>query len=763
MLCLVSLVKVSQAQTNSLAVGIGLEFISDNTFKLTFNEDVNVAEAANTANYSISGTAGIEGNPVAVSVDGKVVTLELPADITNAHANQSIEIRVTNITSVTGNSIDIDQAVAKYFVYHFFEGMDNAGLVAAYTSSTYLGNHGVEWSYLECRELGTAYDQGIMLRHSGVAYNKTSLINSSGIKQGIGSISFNYYKVWSNNNPRSFQLKVNDFTHIVSDIIVDGSPSANEFYEKTDLNKLGESSISIENVSKTNQNIIIDNIRWTSYAPASPVSVEVIATNEVLVEFNQLLAPNSVTAEKFALSAGAQTMDITSVEYWEGNQVKIVFDGDLAMVDDGVTVKVIVTGVQNAINGLETRNEEVSVDISKPKVLSDLEYVDFTSVKLRYSQPVDMVDALNIENYTLSGTGGATGHPSNVVLESEFVVVLTVPSTENYEDGLILVVTVSNVKDSGGITLVEAPNNAASLLVDRTAPQLLPDLEFVDMETVIAKFTEPVTISEDLATYVLGGTSGLVGQPLAINQVDEDVIELKIPNLASIFVAGNTVTVTITVATDIAGNAINTEVNQASYVMDDSAPLFVFSSVSDIMHRSATVKATVNKPGIVYWSIFEDSKETVTIEEILDEEGDVNGTEIVSFGQDQVEFVTDQLIWNTPYKLFCVALSREDALSKIVYTSFTTKGPEEAFAVEELGQYKTCLVHVKSGRIVVKLMDYEMLGKNRKISVYNVNGQMVYVADMVGDKDLVPKLTTGIYMVVITSEGKSEVSKVYIN
>lgn len=748
-------------QGQTLDVDVVLEYISDNSFKLSFNKDVNIVEASKTANYTLSGTGGITGNPLSAIVVGNKVTLQIPSDIRTMSANESLIVKLRNITSTTGDELSANKSVAKYFLWHFFEGLDDANLDNTYTNKSYIGGNNVPWFFEQGRD-GVVYDKGIMLRLN----NERSFLASNNMSDGIGDISFDYYKVYSNNDNRSFKVTYNGTQEDIVDEIVVPQGTTPIYKYTSNLNLLGENGVStmrISNISPTNQNIVLDNIRWTSYTAPKPLSIHLLSNNKIEVVFNQIIDESSLSTNNFSITKANETATVTSVELSQGNLVHINLSDDLSQLNNGDLINITSSGIKNFFNGVALTSTDLSVVFEKPEVIPKLEYVDFTTVKLLFTSEVLEADAKKITNYILGGTGGASGNPSAVTIQDNKTVLLTVPSTENYQSGETLSITVNNIRSSNGISTIKAPNNVAEVIIDRINPSVL-SLEFFDMETLIVNFSETVVPSLDVTDYVFSGTAGIPPTPLSVNILNETSIELKVADMTSNFLQNSTITITVSNVLDLAENNIDPNSNTATYIVNLEKPVINIIKIDSILHRSTILSLEIDKRSTLFWSVFEEGNSTPTVSAITNETGYSNGSKIINSEDAKIDILIDELKWKTTYDLFIVAQSREGVYSDIEsYLGFTTKG-DGSFTESELSNYNGCVITTQNGKIIISRKETKEDTSKLDIKVYSINGSLLFSSKLNSNEMTLPyNFSNGIYIVVTTNkDGRTQVNKILV-
>ncbi|MGM9945200.1 MAG: S-layer homology domain-containing protein, partial [Lysinibacillus sp.] len=83
-------------------------------------------------------------------------------------------------------------------------------------------------------------------------------------------------------------------------------------------------------------------------------------------------------------------------------------------------------------------------------------YKEPTEVTLTFSEPLDPEKAINVKNYTLSGTGNLTGNPYSATLSRDGTkVTLKIPSMAAFVNNDTLVIKVTGVEDLAGLEILD--------------------------------------------------------------------------------------------------------------------------------------------------------------------------------------------------------------------------------------------------------------------------------------------------------------------
>ncbi|QYJ67743.1 choice-of-anchor D domain-containing protein [Flavobacterium litorale] len=209
--------------------------------------DATVAYVGTSASFTISDLAASSTNPIYVYAYNDTNCFGGPV-----YSSTNIEDEITtNAAPCTGGN----------------ETFDNLGSSSSsYSTRTWTGNDGIVWTANDAR---TDRD----LNGDAIAVRTGTLTNVTTITGGVGTLTFNYARVFSGNS--TLKVFVNGVQY-GGDITV-SSTSATQFSEV--INVTGDVTIEIENsVRRT----IIDDIQWDCYAlsarPGSPIAEETTTT-----------------------------------------------------------------------------------------------------------------------------------------------------------------------------------------------------------------------------------------------------------------------------------------------------------------------------------------------------------------------------------------------------------------------------------------------------------------------------------------------------
>lgn len=201
---------------------------------------------------------------------------------------------------------------------------------SAYATRTWTGDNGVEWTATDART-----DQ--QLTNRAVAIRLGNITNTTPVSGGIGTLSFNYKRVFSGNS--TLKVFVNGVQY-GGDIAVTSETPAN-FTQA--INVTGDVTVEIENAGNR---VVIDDITWDCYSDISArPAAQPVKSSEVSNEIK--LYPNPSNGQ-FQLDLVTETADV-AVYNTIGKEVlrKTVSDNetiDLGKVEAGIYMVVITSG-----------------------------------------------------------------------------------------------------------------------------------------------------------------------------------------------------------------------------------------------------------------------------------------------------------------------------------------------------------------------------------------------------------------------------------
>jgi len=153
------------------------------------------------------------------------------------------------------------------------ETFDNASIGTSYSDGSFVGNEGIEWSYVHSRDEATfaIAGKGIMLRRPA---EQSSL--SATIPGGIGNFSVDTRKAFTGNDQRALELVINGVVvQQFEPAFGSGGDSTIIPFVVTGINTEGDVSLELRVFGTGNQQIVLDNLAWTRYPAVgfSPPSV----------------------------------------------------------------------------------------------------------------------------------------------------------------------------------------------------------------------------------------------------------------------------------------------------------------------------------------------------------------------------------------------------------------------------------------------------------------------------------------------------------
>lgn len=148
-----------------------------------------------------------------------------------------------------------------------FDNLDLTGV--SYTSGTFIGQDGSEWTYVECRGDYEIDGKAIM-----IGRNRTPQSNfySGIIPNGVGRMSFDYMQAFATNV--NLNVLVND--QVVATVTTDGQQGEVFNSGEIEVHIPGDVVFKFIGVTNSSGQVVIDNIIWNSYDESQvPEEVEV--------------------------------------------------------------------------------------------------------------------------------------------------------------------------------------------------------------------------------------------------------------------------------------------------------------------------------------------------------------------------------------------------------------------------------------------------------------------------------------------------------
>ncbi len=240
-------------------------------------------------------------------------------------------------------------------------------------------------------------------------------------------------------------------------------------------------------------------------------------------------------------------------------------------------------------------------DAFAPVVYENLVRVDDTHVRVEFNEMMDSGTLEVLANYTLSGTFGLTGNPTEVVVaEDAKSVLLEVPDLSTMAFTQTVVVTVANVTDLAGNS-IEEENVATYTYLDETPPVVtMAQQELTNDEGVFAVAQsnetgmiylvmegEAITSIADFQTAI----DGLKGVGAAVDVADTDV---------QIDVSGLLVGNYFAYAVDDYDN-ISAQSENPVFLTDNTAPVVTLEA-QEVTNASSGADITVatTEAGVIY-------------------------------------------------------------------------------------------------------------------------------------------------------------------
>ena len=292
-----------------------------------------------------------------------------------------------------------------------FEDFTNSTAGSGYTDGSFIGNNGIEWTYVQSRDGdGDSNNSGInlpalMLRRS----SDDSKITSSSIPNGIGDFSVKLYKGFTGGGNRQVELFVNGASQGTSSPFDDFNEHV---FAVSGIDISGPVVIEIRNI--TSRQVIIDDITWTAFGTGGNIA-------PVISNITQTPGANNVTPSD-AVSVSADLIDtdgIASAELrWgttSGNLSTIILmtnttgdtyatATDIPAQLDGTTIYYEIQATDSNASPLSTTSPEQSYTVFDPVYLT-LPYINNLRTQTDYDDALNRGFGFSNTDMTLTGGG----------------------------------------------------------------------------------------------------------------------------------------------------------------------------------------------------------------------------------------------------------------------------------------------------------------------------------------------------------------------
>ncbi|MDG1194555.1 MAG: T9SS type A sorting domain-containing protein [Polaribacter sp.] len=249
---------VTETNVDIVTAGIPISFINY-TSSVTITPTVNGASTAEPGDYIVDLT------PIVFSANETInIPLTIKPDADTDHETIIIDFTVTSGTATLGISqhtftITDDEAPS-------VETFDNSNATSSYADNNFVGNNGITWTYIASRdENGDSNGAGIsgkalMLRR----VSDGSKVTSSSISGGIKDFSVKLYKGFTGGGDRQVEVFINSVSYGTSAAFDDNSE---HIFTINNINVTG--NFVIEIINTQSGQIIVDDISWSSFSPAT--------------------------------------------------------------------------------------------------------------------------------------------------------------------------------------------------------------------------------------------------------------------------------------------------------------------------------------------------------------------------------------------------------------------------------------------------------------------------------------------------------------
>jgi len=250
---------VNETNIDVVTAGIPITLINY-VSNVTITPTVNGASTANPADYTIDLT------PIVFDAnETNSIPLTIHADADFYDETLIIDFTVTTGTADLGTSTHtvtiIDDDIRPNF-----EDFTNSNAKASYADNNFLGNNGITWTYVASRDENSDGNgagingKAIMLRK----ISDGSKVTSSTITGGIQNFSVKLYKGFTGGGSRQVELFINNVFFGTSSIF---DNYTEQTFTVNNINITGNVVIELRNT--TELQVIVDDITWASFNPAT--------------------------------------------------------------------------------------------------------------------------------------------------------------------------------------------------------------------------------------------------------------------------------------------------------------------------------------------------------------------------------------------------------------------------------------------------------------------------------------------------------------
>lgn len=207
------------------------------------------------------------------------------------------------------------------------------GASSAYQTRTWTGDNSIIWSATDART-----DQD--LTGDAIAIREGALTNTTSITGGIGTLTFNYQRVFTGNS--TLKVYVNGVQY-GADILV--SQTTTSVYSQT-INVIGNATIQIVN---TGNRVIIDDVSWNCYPSVVGPDIQIqdaqannYACGEYTLNFGTTAISSNTDAVFTVRNLGTANLVISSISLTNSTDFSIVSPTGTATVAPSGTAFVVV-------------------------------------------------------------------------------------------------------------------------------------------------------------------------------------------------------------------------------------------------------------------------------------------------------------------------------------------------------------------------------------------------------------------------------------
>lgn len=408
-----------------------VKYIDPTHIKVIFNEAVESKSAEDKINYTIGGSFGLDSNPINAKLDelNKMYVILTVRDINLIKAEGFITVYVNGVKDTKENVVDSERNNSSFY-------WDNLGPSVKYLDI--VDNQHLEVYFSE--EINTKVAQDIENYELGGTFGLTGHpmeARAEGLQ--CKTVVLTVDDLSSIENGQTITVKVNNVLDFDNNL-VDMEHDTETFVYDDGKDRVGPKIVRLVYVDQNHIKLVFNET-------LNKASAEDITNYELEGQYGLTGHP------RLASLGGSLDTEVT-----------LEVD-DISSISSPEDISVTVSNVTDLWgNALDEGDNTADIDIIGPRVVS-IEYVSKKQINVIFDKDLSKNTVENVENYILGGSFGLTGHPIQAIFNIFYPneVILEISDTSAIEKGQSVSVTVKNITDLAGNSVV-IDNNTAEFI-----------------------------------------------------------------------------------------------------------------------------------------------------------------------------------------------------------------------------------------------------------------------------------------------------------